>query len=138
MHVCSDKTGQADLDSIPASGEQKLHEQQAPGHQLSWDREDIEMSILAALILRGCIAHANQESLKVTASTSKDLVQGNGDASDNHQIPNEVLFPCKFVIGLLKLGKVCIDKVRVKEDVHVGTGQEETRYEAVNAWGERP
>lgn len=76
MHVCSDKTGQADLDSIPASGEQKLHEQQAPGHQLSWDREDIEMSILAALILRGCIAHANQESLKVTASTSKDLVQG--------------------------------------------------------------
>lgn len=60
------------------------------------------------------------------------------DGSHKHQIPDEVLFPCKLGVVLLKLGQVCEDKIRVEEDAQAGTGQEETRYEAVDARRESP
>jgi hypothetical protein len=53
-----------------------LYKQQGVRHQLSWDREDIEMGTLASLILRRGVAHGNQQSLEVVTSPGEDLVQG--------------------------------------------------------------
>jgi len=76
MQMCSNETRQADLDLLPAAGEQKLHEQQAVGHELGGDRKNIEMGVLASLVLGCRVAHGNQQSLEVATSTSEDLVQG--------------------------------------------------------------
>ena len=75
VHVSRDNASQPDHDKVPASREQKLHQQQAVWHQLSWNSDDVKGCILASSILCCGVTHGYQDSLHIRPSTSEALIE---------------------------------------------------------------
>lgn len=54
------------------------------------------------------------------------------NTADDHQVPDQVLFPREFGIALFKLAQVCETEVCIEENSEIGLGDQEARYKSVN------
>jgi hypothetical protein len=67
--------GNANQEHQPPIGEKQLDEQEAIRHHLGGNGDDVEMGVLAPLVLSGSLAHGDQKSLHVHAKAGEDLVE---------------------------------------------------------------